>query len=472
MKWSWERLMVIVLGAGLLAAIGCRKQESTKLPASPTVQAEPSAPEEPAELPGTPDVRPESPDLQPQPPEQPSPPDKPTQSESGGGPVWDPFAAPEPGGPTQQSQPAGKPAPAGTTSTATSEREKKMSVDKQTYGKMPDGTEVDQYTLTNVGGLKVKIITYGATITSVEVPDRNGKPANVTLHCDSLKDYLAGPPYFGCAVGRYANRIGKAKFTLDGTEYTLAANDGPNHLHGGVKGFDKYVWKAEPLEGDGFVGVRFSHVSPDGDEGYPGTLSATVTYSLTRDNELKMDYTATTDKPTVVNLTNHAYWNLAGAGSGDVLGHELMLNADQYLPVDAGLIPLGKSQAVQGTPMDFTQPKTIGSRIDQVEGGYDHCYVLNKKQPGEMSLAGRVVDPKSGRVMEIYTTQPAIQFYTGNFLDGSVSGDGVAYQKHYALCLETEHYPDSPNHPEYPSTVLRPGQTYHEVTVYKFGVQK
>jgi aldose 1-epimerase len=364
------------------------------------------------------------------------------------------------------------PAPAGKTTPTAPERAQKMSVEKQTYGKLPDGTEVDQYTLSNVGGLRVKIISYGAMMTSVEVPDRTGKFANVTLHRDSLKDYLAGHPFFGCVVGRYANRIAKGKFTLDGKQYALATNNGANHLHGGNKGFDKYVWKAEPVEGDGFVGVRFSHVSPDGDEGYPGTLSATVTYTLTNDNQLKLDYTATTDKPTVVNLTNHAYWNLAGAGSGDVLGHELMLNADRFLPVDDGLIPLGPLHSVKDTPMDFTQPHTIGSRIDHVEGGYDHCYVLNKREPGEMSLAARVIDPKSGRVMEVYTTQPAIQLYTGNFLDGTVSGDGVAYQKHDALCLETEHYPDSPNRPEYPSTVLRPGETYHEVTVHKFSVQE
>jgi aldose 1-epimerase len=350
--------------------------------------------------------------------------------------------------------------------------ETQMNVDKQTYGKMPDGTEVDQYTLSNDHGLRVKVITYGAMLTSVEVPDCDGKPANVTLYRDSLKDYLAGHPFFGCAVGRYANRIAKGKFTLDGREYTLATNNGPNHLHGGNKGFDKYVWEAEPVKGDGFVGVQFSHLSPDGDEGYPGQLKATVTYTLSNDNELKLDYTATTDKPTVVNLTNHAYWNLAGAGSGDVRGHELMLNAERYLPVDTGLIPLGEPKPVKDTPMDFTQPKTIGSRIAQVEGGYDHCYVLNEQEDEKLTLAARLFEPKSGRVMEIHTTQPAIQLYTGNFLDGTVSGGGVAYQKHYAVCLETEHYPDSPNRPEYPSTVLRPGQSYHEVTVHRFSVQK
>jgi len=347
-----------------------------------------------------------------------------------------------------------------------------MTLTKRPYGQLEDGTEIEQYTLSNGKGLTVKVITYGAMITAVEVPDRDGKIENITLFRDSLEDYLAGHPYFGCAVGRYANRIAQGKFTLDGTEYTLATNDGANHLHGGEKGFDKLVWKAKPIEEKDFVGVRFKLVSPDGDEGYPGTLTATVTYAVTDEDELIMKYTAKTDKPTVVNLTNHAYWNLAGAGSGDVLNHELMLNADGYLPVDEGLIPLGTVASVKGTPMDFTQPKTIGSRIEQVEGGYDHCYVLNKEAGKKRTLAARVVEPTSGRVMEIYTTQPAIQFYTGNFLDGTISGGGVDYQKHYAFCLETQHYPDSPNQPNFPTTVLRPGETYRQSTVHRFSVRK
>jgi len=347
-----------------------------------------------------------------------------------------------------------------------------MSVSSKPYGTMPDGTQVDEYTLTNSHGLKVKIITYGGIITAIETPDRNGQFTNIILHRDSLADYLAGHPYFGCLVGRYANRIAKGRFAIDGVEYTLACNDGQNHLHGGEKGFDKYVWQAEPVEGEDFVGVRLTHTSPDGDEGYPGTLNVTVVYTLTENDELKIDYTATTDKPTHVNLTNHAYWNLAGAGSGDVLDHRLMLNADKYLPVDDGLIPLGEPEPVKDTPMDFTQPVAIGARIDQVEGGYDHCYVLNKAQPGELSLAARVVEPTSGRTLEIYTTQPGIQFYSGNFLDGSVSGSGVEYEKHYGFCLETQHFPDSPNKPDYPSTLLKPGETYHEVTIHKFGVAR
>jgi aldose 1-epimerase len=347
-----------------------------------------------------------------------------------------------------------------------------MSIAKKAIGKLPDGCQVDEYTLTNSSGLSAKIMTYGATLTAVEAPDRDGKLGVVTNYLDSLDDYVAGHPYFGSAVGRYANRIAKGKFTLDGVEYTLATNNGENHLHGGVKGFDKLVWKAEPVEGEDSVGVTFTLTSPDGDEGYPGTLTASVTYTLTDDNELRMEYTATTDKPTVVNLTNHAYWNLAGACSGDVLDHVLMLNADRYLPVDEGLIPLGQLAPVKGTPMDFTRPKKIGSRIAKVEGGYDHCYVLNRKEGEKLALAARVHEATSGRVMEIYTTQPGIQLYTGNFLDGSDIVAGKPCRKHYAFCLETEHFPDSPNRPEYPTTVLRPGQTYHEVTVHKFGVEK
>ena len=354
---------------------------------------------------------------------------------------------------------------------------KNMSIAKQAYGKTPDGTEVFEYTLINPHGLKVKIITYGATITAVETPDRNGKVENITLTRDSLKDFTEvkdgrpTTPYFGATVGRCANRIAEGRFTLDGKQYKLAANNGPNALHGGLKGFDKVVWKSEPVQSDGAAGVAFSYVSPDGEEGYPGALSAKVTYSLTDKDELKMEYAATTDKPTIVNLTNHAYWNLAGAGSGDVLGHELMINADRFLPVDGTLIPLGEPKAVKDGPMDFNAPKKIGRNLANVKGGYDHCYLLNK-QGNELSLAARVSEPASGRVMEIYTTEPAIQFYSGNFLDGTVAAGGKVYKTHYGFCLETEHYPDSPNHPSYPSVVLRPGQIYKHLTIHKFSLQK
>jgi len=356
--------------------------------------------------------------------------------------------------------------------------EKKMSVSKEFYGKLPDGTQIDQYTLSNPSGLKVKIITYGAIVTGVETPDRNGKVENITLHRDALADYMEigkdgkpTTPYFGATVGRYGNRIAKGRFTLDGKEYKLATNNGPNALHGGIKGFNAVVWKAEPVQSPGVVGVAFTRISPDGEEGYPGTLKVKVTYSLTDKDELKMDYEATTDKATVVNLTNHNYWNLAGAGNGDILKHELTIDADRVVPVDATLIPLGRLDPVQGTAFDFTKSKPIGRDMAQVDGGYDHCYVLIRKSGG-LELAARVVEPASGRAMEVYTTQPAIQFYTGNFLDGTVRGGGKAYQKHYGLCLETQHYPDSPNQKDFPTTVLKPGETYRQSTVHKFMVLK
>ena len=349
--------------------------------------------------------------------------------------------------------------------------ESDMSIERTTLGTLDDGTEVQQYTLRNAAGVEVDVMTYGATLRRVAVPDRDGKTENVTLHLDSLDDYVAGHPYFGSIVGRYANRIAEGRFALDGTDYTLATNNGPNHLHGGEVGFDKRVWQTEPVERDDAVGVRLTYVSPDGEEGYPGTLTTTVLYELTDDNRLVIDYTAVTDQPTVVNLTNHAYWNLGGATSGSALDHQLMIHADGFLPVDHGLIPLGPVEPVADTPMDFRQPETIGARIDRVEGGYDHCYVLNKPRGEDLPLAARLIDPDSGRVMEVRTTQPAIQFYSGNFLDGSLSANGHAYRKHAGVCLETQHFPNSPNQPDYPSTVLRPGETFHERTEHKFRVQ-
>jgi aldose 1-epimerase len=364
----------------------------------------------------------------------------------------------------------------------TTSDEKTMSITKAPYGKMPDGTQIEEYTLSNSDGMKVKLINYGAIITAVEVPDRSGKAENVTLYRDSLADYLetkdgkATTPYFGATIGRYGNRIAKGRFTLDGRPYTLATNNGPNALHGGFKGFDKKIWKADEVKSPGEVGIAFTYTSPDGEEGYPGTLKTKVTYSLTSKNELKMDYEATTDKDTVVNLTNHTYWNLAGAGNGDILKHEMMLDADRYLPVDGTLIPLGRLDPVKGTPFDFTKSKPIGKDMvpfDPVktEGGYDHCYVLNHKGDGP-ELAARVSEPTSGRVMEVYTTQPAVQFYVGNFLDGSIHAGGKDYKRHYAFCLETQHYPDSPNQKDFPTTELKPGETYKQTTVYKFGVAK
>ncbi len=347
-----------------------------------------------------------------------------------------------------------------------------MSVAKESFGQTPDGQSVILYTLKNPGGLTAKIMNYGAILVSLEVPDKNGKFADVTLGFDKLDGYLKDHPYFGVIVGRYANRIGKAKFSLDGVEYKLAANNGANHLHGGIKGFDKVVWKTEDVKAKGDTAmVKLTYISKDGEEGYPGTLTSRVTYALTKDNELKINYEAETDKTTIVNLTNHAYWNLAGQGSGDILGHELMLKADKYTPVDEGLIPTGEIKSVKDSPMDFTKPETIGSRIDKVPGGYDHNFVLNSGG-GKLALSARVYEPTSGRVMEIYTTEPGIQFYTGNFLDGSITGKaGKVYKKNYGFCLETQHFPDSPNKANFPSVVLKPGEKYTSQTVHKFSTK-
>jgi aldose 1-epimerase len=349
--------------------------------------------------------------------------------------------------------------------------EMKNNVQKESFGSLPDGTEIVLYTLTNKNGLRARIMTYGATVVSLEVPDRNRKLGDIVLGYGSLDGYLTASPYFGCIVGRYGNRIAKGRFTLDGITYELAKNNGENHLHGGIKGFDKAVWKAESVSESGSVGVKLSCLSKDGEEGYPGNLSVTVVYGLTDENELKISYEATTDKPTPVNLTHHGYFNLAGQGHGDILGHVLMLNADSYTPVDEGLIPTGEILPVKGTPMDFTSPKAIGARIAEVKGGYDHNFVL-RGGGGKLGLAARVSEPTSGRVMEIDTTEPGIQFYTGNFLDGTITGKGgQVYQQHYGFCLETQHFPDSPNKPHFPSTILRAGAVYKTLTVHKFSAK-
>jgi aldose 1-epimerase len=323
-------------------------------------------------------------------------------------------------------------------------------------------------------------MTYGGIVRTLEVPDRDGNLGDIVLGYDSLDEYIENNPYFGALVGRYGNRIAKGKFTLDGVEYTLATNNGPNHLHGGVKGFDKVVWGAEPMEDETSVGLKLTYRSYDGEEGYPGNLKCTVIYTLTNDNELKVSYEAETDKPTVLNLTHHSYFNLAGHGSGDILAHELMLTADNFTPVDEGLIPTGEIKAARGTLMDFTRPTPIGSRIAQVKGGYDHNYVLNSSD-GSLALAASVYESRSGRVMEIFTTEPAIQFYSGNFLDGSNKGKGArrvgaparqaVYNKHNGFCLETQHFPDSPNKANFPSVVLKPGEKYTHLTVHKFSAR-
>lgn len=349
----------------------------------------------------------------------------------------------------------------------------KPAVEQVAFGETAEGEAVDIFTLTNAHGLKARVTTWGACLVEMRTPDRKGTLADITLGFDSLDGYLAKHPFFGVTAGRYANRIAKGKFSLDGKEYTLATNNGVNHLHGGNRGFDHRNWKGSIVEGAN--AVRFTYTSPDGEEGYPGTLNATVIYTLTEQDELRIDYEATTDKPTVVNLTNHAYWNLAGAGEGDILSHELTLHAGKFTPVDDGSIPTGKLEPVAGGVMDFTKAKTIGKDFAAVPGkpgGYDHNFVLDKPKPGALSLAAEVHDPKSGRVMKISTTEPGIQFYTGNYLDGTVKGKvGKVYGKNFGFCLETQHFPDSPNQPYFPTTTLRPGQTYRTTTVHQFSVR-
>jgi aldose 1-epimerase len=358
---------------------------------------------------------------------------------------------------------------------ASAEEKKMAKVEKRPFGKTPDGTPIDLYVLTNAKGMTAKIMTYGALLTELNVPDRDGKFADVVLGFDNLEGYIAGHPYFGATVGRVANRIAKGKFTLDGKEYKLATNNGPNALHGGVKGFDKVVWKGEQFAAStGVPAVSFQYVSKDGEEGYPGTLTVTVLYTLSDNNELTIEYLAKTDKATPVNLTNHSYFNLAGQGSGDILAQELQLAASQYTPTDETLIPTGDIKSVVGTPLDFTKSTAIGKHIGEIKAdpvGYDHNFVLGQK-PGELALAARVKDPKSGRIMEVRTTEPGIQFYTGNFLDGTNKGKGGAvYKKHAAFCLETQHFPDSVNQPKFPSVILKPGEKYSSTTVYAFSAK-
>jgi aldose 1-epimerase len=347
-------------------------------------------------------------------------------------------------------------------------------VTRQPFGNAA-GTPVEVFTLSNARGIEIRAMTYGAIITSIRVPDRKGVMADVALGFDGLQGYLGEHPYFGAVVGRYGNRIGNARFSLNGRTFQLAANNGPNHLHGGNRGFDKYVWSAESLPG--VNGVAFTRVSPDGEEGYPGTLKVRVSYVLTDANDLEIEYQATTDKATPVNLTQHTYFNLGGQGAGTILDHEVTINADRFTPVGESLIPTGVLASVDGTPMDFRRPMKVGARIDapteQIKfgRGYDHNWVLNRKGDG-LQPAARVVEPASGRTLEVATTEPGVQFYTGNFLDGTVKGKGgVAYARRSGLCLETQHFPDSPNQPAFPTTILQSGSTYRSKTVWRFGVQ-
>jgi aldose 1-epimerase len=361
-------------------------------------------------------------------------------------------------------------------SVAVLETKAQMNIRQEPFGKTPDGAMVTIYTLTNPSGVEARIMTYGGIVVSLKVPDRGGKMNDVVLGYDNLEGYVKNnSPYFGALIGRYGNRIAKGRFSLDGVEYKLAQNNGENHLHGGIRGFDKVVWQASPVRRANGPALKLTYLSKDGEEGYPGNLSVTVVYTLTNKNELRIEYSATTDKATVLNLTNHSYFNLAGAG--DILGHEMMINADRFTPVDKGLIPTGELLSVKGTPMDFTTPTAIGSRIEQqyeqllFGGGYDHNWALNKNN-GALTLAARVYERTTGRVMEVYTTQPGMQFYTGNFLDGTITGKGgKVYEKRYGFCLETQHFPDSPNKTNFPTTVLRPGQRYRQTTLYKFSAK-
>ncbi len=379
------------------------------------------------------------------------------------------------------SSPRATPGDTATTATAVAAT---ASVRRAPFGRLPDGRAVEAFTLTNARGVEVRVLTYGAIVAAIRTPDRAGRLDDVVLGFDSLPPYLDHSPYFGAVVGRYANRIGGARFTLDGTTYRLARNNGPNALHGGVHGFDKALWAAEPFQGDSGVGVVLRYTSPDGEEGYPGTLATRVTYTLTPRDELAVDYEATTDRATPVNLSQHTYWNLHGAGRGDILDNVLTLDASSFVPVDTTLIPTGELAPVAGTPFDFRTPTAVGARIDAphpqlVAGrGYDHTWVIDRA--GGAGAAGgglvhfaRVVDSTTGRTLDVSTTEPGVQFYTGNFLDGTVAGKaGRAYPRRSALCLETQHFPDSPNRPAFPSTILRPGETFRSRTVFAFGVAR
>jgi aldose 1-epimerase len=353
----------------------------------------------------------------------------------------------------------------------------KPGVQQKNFGTR-DGRPVNLYTLTNANGVEVDAMNYGGIIVSIRVPDRKGQFADIVLGHETLDGYIPNPPYIGAVVGRYANRIANGSFTLDGKTYTLPKNDGSNTLHGGIdKTFNKVVWEGEALKGKS--GVAFTYLSKDGDDGFPGNLKVKVTYTLNDQNELIIDYEATTDKATPINLSQHSYFNLSGEGNGDILNHEVMLNADRFTPVDKNLIPTGELRPVKGTPLDFTTSTRVGARIDDtydqmvLAHGYDHNWVINRKSnDGGLVLAARVYEPTSGRVMEVSTNQPGVQFYTGNFLDGTVTGKhGHVYKRRYGLCLETQHFPDSPNHPDFPSTILKPGETFKSETVFKFSVK-
>ncbi len=351
-----------------------------------------------------------------------------------------------------------------------------LSVASTSFGVSPTGASVDLFTLTNVNGLIVKITNFGGIITEIHAPDKHGNFTDINLGFDKIEPYYKDSPYFGALIGRFGNRIAGGKFTLDGKTYELATNNGNNHLHGGVVGFDKVVWNASTFKTENSVGLTLTYLSVDGDQGYPGNLDVTVVYELTNDNEIWVKYRAVTDKATPVNLTQHAYFNLAGKG-GDILNHEVMINADRFTAIDPEAIPTGDLPSVAGTPFDFRTPHLVGARIndnhDQLKNGngYDHNFVLNKTQPKELSLAARVREKNSGRVLEVFTQEPGVQFYSGNWMDGSLTGKGWHYTRRCGLCLEPQHFPDSPNQPSFPNTILRPGEEYTSVMSYKFSVE-
>jgi aldose 1-epimerase len=352
------------------------------------------------------------------------------------------------------------------------------SIKQSAFGKTPDGKEILLYVLTNKEGLEAAVSNFGGDLVSLKVPDRSGKLGDIVLGYDTLDGYVNDKNFFGGTIGRYGNRIAQGKFSVNGVTYTLVRNNGENHLHGGSIGFNKVIWQAKEVSSKEGPSLQLNYLSKDGEEGYPGNLSVQVTYTLTDGNALRIDYQATTDKDTVVNLTNHSYFNLSGNAAGDILEHQLVISADQYTPVDAGLIPTGELRAVQGTPFDFRKLTAIGARIEQGDEqlklgkGYDHNWVLNREKKRGLALAARVSDAKSGRQMEVWTTEPGIQFYSGNFLDGTVHGKGGQIYAHRSgFCLETQHFPDSPNHPKFPSTVLKPGAQYQTTTIYKFSVK-
>ena len=352
-----------------------------------------------------------------------------------------------------------------------------VSVTKKPWGQTPEGVAVDLYTLRNARGAEATITNYGGIVVTLLMPDKSGKMEDIVLGYDHLQGYIDKTPYFGCLVGRYGNRIGNAQFTLDGQTHTLAKNDGPNSLHGGVKGFDKVVWTARPVESKDGAALELTYLSKDGEEGFPGNLQVTAVYTLTNNNELRLDFTATTDKPTVCNLTHHSYFNLRGQGNGDILGHEVTINSSRITPVDKTLITTGEYAPVEGTPFDFRKPTTIGARINDADTqlqygpGYDHNWVIDKPA-GQLAVHATVFEPTSGRVMEVLSDEPGLQFYSGNFLDGTIKGKGgVVYQHRTGFCMEPQHYPDSPNKPQFPSVVLRPGETYQNTIIYRFSTR-